>query len=127
MTNSVCLAKQLEKRCPNKTGKEVHCHVRLENGRTSKAQVYPLGLCKAICRGIMEQVEADRRGEFLIANIDQGNVASSEQLREAQKELQKQYKTVEEDEEALNMEAFDDVSGAPLDPKKVQNARKEEV
>ena len=103
MTNSVCLAKELEKRCPNRNGEEVHCHVRLENGRTSKAHEYPMGLCKAICRGIMEQVEADRRGELLIANIDQGNMASSQQLREAQTELQKQQKIVEEDGEALNM------------------------
>ena len=41
MTDSVCLARQLEKRCPNKPGKEVHVHVRLENGRTKTAQEHP--------------------------------------------------------------------------------------
>ena len=125
MTNSVCLAKQLEKRCRNRPGHEVHCHVRLENGRIREAQKYPPELCKAICRGIMEQIEADRRGEFLIANIDQEHKASSQQLRDAQKEIQSKYRTIEEEQDTMEMEAFDDVSGAMLDPKKVQSARRE--
>ena len=34
MTNPICIAKKLQKRCPNRTGEQVHMHVRLENGRT---------------------------------------------------------------------------------------------
>ena len=48
MTNSICIANKLQKRCPNRKGEQVHRHVILENGRTRAAQVYPPGLCKAI-------------------------------------------------------------------------------
>ena len=127
MTNSVCVAKRLEKRCPNRAGHEVYHHVRLENWLTRKAQEYPPELCRAICKGIIEQLEADRRGEFFIGSIDKHQTASSEQLKNAQKELQQRYRVVEEEDEEAGMEAYDDVSGAQLDPKQVQRARQEEI
>ena len=41
MTNSLCVAEQLQQPCPNRHGPAVHRHVRLEGGRTKAAQVYP--------------------------------------------------------------------------------------
>ena len=70
MTNSACVAKQLERRCLNKFGYEVHHHIRLECGRTRKAQEYPPELCQAICTGLQEQLEVDRKGNYLVATID---------------------------------------------------------
>ena len=118
MTNSVCVAKRLEKRCPNKCNYQPHWHVRLENGRTRVAQEYPADLCKAICKGIMEQMETNRKGEFFIANIDQDGQATSKQLLSAQRELKSRRRMVEEEDEQNIMEAYDDVSGAQLDAKK---------
>ena len=43
------------------------------------------------------------------------------------KEIQTKYKTIEEEDDQQLYEAYDDVSGAQLDPKKVQQARMEEV
>ena len=51
----------------------------------------------------------------------------SKQLLSAQKEIRSKYKTVEEEDEDLGMEAYDDVTGAQLIPAKVQQAMKEEV
>ena len=52
LTNLVCIAKRLNKMCPNRPGHEVHRHVVLEAGRTRAAQIYPQELCKQICLGI---------------------------------------------------------------------------
>lgn len=50
MTNSPCVALQLQRRCPNRGGYKVHTHVQLQGGKTKAAQRYPPELCKAICR-----------------------------------------------------------------------------
>ena len=53
MVNSKHLARRLAKRC---TGS--HEHQVLEGGtRTKQAEVYPPGLCKAIVKGLQEEVE----------------------------------------------------------------------
>ena len=49
MTNSPCIALQLQRRCPNTRGYQEHGHVRLQGGRANAAQVYPLESCKAVC------------------------------------------------------------------------------
>ena len=41
LTNFPCIAQQLSKRCPNKLGKYVHQHIRLESGPKKAAQIYP--------------------------------------------------------------------------------------
>ena len=127
MTKSVCVAKRLQERCPNKGGHQPLWHVRLESGRTKAAQEYFDELCRAICRGMIEQVDADRKGEFFIASIDKDGSATSSKLLNVQKELRSRCKIVEEEEDEPMMEAYDDVSGAQLDFKKVQIARREEV
>ena len=70
MTNAPCIAKRLNIKCPNNNSYRPHDHVQLINGRAAAAQVYPPTLCMAVCRGLMEQIEADRRGQFTIAEIN---------------------------------------------------------
>ena len=53
MTNAPHVAEQLQKRCPTKQGRIHHRHVTLEGGRRKFAQIYPEGLCRAICRGLI--------------------------------------------------------------------------
>ena len=84
-------------------------------------------MCRAICKGIQEQLEADREGGYLIASTDKDGEASAKQLLSMQREIQSKYKIVEEEEDVRLYEAYDDASGARLDPKMVQKARMEEV
>ena len=71
-------------------------------GRASGAAVYPTQLCRAICRGLRRQKRLGAQGkrEYYLNLCDQG------------------------DQQAV---AFDDVSGASLDPVMVQAARREEM
>ena len=69
MTNFPCIAMKLQQRCSNRSVR-VHCrHVRLE-GRIKAAQIYPEGLCQAICRGLCQQLEMDQRGQVLLAQFE---------------------------------------------------------
>ena len=74
--------------------------------------------------GISEQIEADQAGQFMRLNINNDKNTISEELRREEQSIKKKYRTIEEDNiEELEM-AWDDVSGAALDPKKVRQARK---
>ena len=68
---------------------------------------------------------ADQHGQFLLAQV--GSDASGKELMNVAKETRSQYRTVEEDNQEELEEAWDDVSGAQLDPKAVKAARVEEV
>ena len=127
LTNAPCIAKQLSKQCPNRQGWMVHQHVRLEGGRTRLAQVYPPELCRAICRGLELQLQADREGQFLLASVEPIMMTKSGDLLNAANELMKKYKIVEEDLDDQREEAWDDVSGAQLDANEVRRARMEEI
>ena len=91
MTNSICVAQMLEKRCPNKPNKQIHEHIRIEIGRTRAAQVYPPALCRAICKGIQLQVEAGRNGEFFIASIDENKEAGAAQLMKEHNKIKSRF------------------------------------
>ncbi len=65
MTNSICVAHQLDRRCLNLLGdKRDHDHLQLESGRPRQAEVYPEELRRAICRGIRDQIDLDRNGLY---------------------------------------------------------------
>ena len=83
LTNSVCVAKQLTRKCPNSSGYTVHHHIRLEGGRTKQAQVYPRELCEAICKGLEEQIKADEAGQFLPMESANEGTTSRELLHTA--------------------------------------------
>lgn len=127
LTNAPCIAQALSKRCPNTRIHKVHDHIRLERGRTKAAQVYPPELCHAICQGLKAQLEADRKGQFLLAELEGSDGKNGKELAKTAKELQEQWKTVEDDDEEEMAVAWDDVSGATLDPNKVKAARAEEL
>ena len=127
MTNSVCIARRLMKKCPNTTRRQVHQHIRLENGRAQAAQIYLDELCKEMCEGLIEQIEVDRKGQFLIADYDADKTKTSRDLLNLSKQLKWQYKTVEGDHEEGLETAWGDVSGAELKPELVKRARQEEI
>ena len=101
----------------------IHRHVILEDGRPRAAQVYPEGLCKAICEGLHAQLEADRRGQFTIASLK----GTARELHDVQSQMDKEYKMVEEDYSSEVQKAWDDVTGAELVPAGVKVARQEEI
>ena len=127
MTNSACIANRMSRQCPNKSGRLIHQHIKLEGGRAKQAQVYPKELCRAICEGLQRQLQADKDGQFLLANVGAEANDTSEGLKKTANELKTRYRTVEEDNEQELEEAWDDVFGAQLDPKVVRGARQEEV
>ena len=125
MTNSPCVAKALNKRCMNTKQQQVHEHVVLINGRPKAAQVYPPALRRAICKGLRQQIIADEHGQLLLAQID--NNASGGEFMKVAKDIRSQYRTVVEEDQGELEEAWDDVSGAQLNPEAVKQARSEEV
>ena len=127
LTNAVCIARRLSKRCGNKPGYQVHRHVVLTDGRPKAAQVYPDKFCKEICLGIQEQMQKDKMGQYLLANVQmEPNTTSKELMKEA-KRIKERYQIVEEEDENEYFEAWDDVSGAALNPQEVKRARREEI
>jgi hypothetical protein len=100
MSNSPKICERLRKLCPGK-----HRHISLTGGRAKIAEIYPDALCSEILKGVIEQMRIDGR----IGNGgDVGAVMAEEQT--------------------MNWEEFwDDISGEPLDPLGVHNARKEEM
>ena len=105
----------------------MHDHIRLEGGKTKAAQEYPPELCHAICKGLEAQFEVDRKGQFLLAELEGVNGKNGKELAKTAEGLQEQWKTVEDDDEEEMVVAWDDVSGATLDPNKVKAARAEEL
>ena len=127
MTLSVCVADKLRKRCPNRSGQHVHQHVVLENGRTRMAEVFPDGLCRAICKGLQEQMQMDANGQFLLMNISIAANEISQDLKRSAEKLKKKYRTVEEEDDEQLEIAWDDVSGAEINANMVKDARREEM
>ena len=89
-----------------------HEHVPLMHGRARAAQTYPDALCNAICQGIVKQIQEDRQGQFMLAQLSAEYADASDAKRELDWMLQ-ECRTVEEDDGVEFLSAFDDVSGAP--------------
>ena len=123
LTNSIMVAKQLERKCLNKIlGIKDHEHIALEGSRTKQGQVYPAELCRAICRGIRDQKEFDKCN--LVSLLEVGPGQGGAMIHMLMQILP--VPPCEEDEEKL-MAAWDDVTGEELDPEEVEKARAEEV
>ena len=60
-------------------------------------------------------------------NVNEDGGTDTKQIMEEAKRIQKSYQTVEEDDQPQLETAWDDVSGAELDPKAVRQARREEI
>ena len=134
-TNSRCIASQLRRTCEGAHTHSNHRHANLFGGVAKFVQVYPPALCEAICCGLKEQVDLDRRGQFSLLELN------AQDLKEAcgnmhapvtkwlgnlsfQEEI---HPTVCEDNDAKLMQAWDDVTGKELDAQKVALARQEDV
>ena len=77
MTNSPLVAAQLERKCDRN-----HQHARLAGNRTKMAATYPPQLVDAICKGINEQIKADKLDQNIIARIE--HIEGSNVLAEVQ-------------------------------------------
>ena len=97
---------------------EQHRHVQLIGGRkASVAQEYPRKLCEAMVEGIKRQIEAD-----------EWNVVKVKVMSTKQGESEPAPKH-DEDDDDMNERwwAYDDITGAEISPKKVKEARQEEI
>ena len=116
MTNSPEVAKRLAKKCLNENleEKERHRHVQLMNGRAKNAQVYPRGLCRAVCEGVAAQKQLDSRNLVMmdLMTLDEMNSFGADGLHD-------------QPDQSDGMVAFDDVTDESLVPKLVMAARAE--
>ena len=106
MTNSQEIAALLQTKCDGS-----HSHLHLMECRARAAAIYPEALCRAICQGLLNQKALNR---LPIRGL------STEDRHHEQPE-----KDAELEEE--DWQAFDDVTGAPLDPKLVATALRPEL
>lgn len=110
MTNSKCIGKELQQRCDGQ-----HQHQRLVSGRAAEAARYPPELCRAICRGLMEELRRKEDGiQSLCVVRATDKVVYSATDRNAE----------HEDED---IGAWDDLSGEILDTQMVKKARLKEI
>ena len=100
MTNAEGIARELDEKCDG-----YQQHVKLLNGRASRAEVYPDELCFRILRGLMETMKQDGR----IHTNGIGAVMAEEES-EVWDQIDK---------------AWDDVTGEELDSNGVMLARNE--
>jgi len=103
LSNCPGILSELCRRCD---GGHEHGHL-LGDNRARRAQVYPEGVCRAILRGLRVQLIADG-----IMGLNAVGITAPE----------------EESMEVEDWEQFgDDITGVPLNTKKVQEARNEEI
>ena len=72
-------------------------------------------------------MQKDQDGQLILASTSTNGNDCPKQLVRAANELTERYKTIEEENEDLGEDAWDDVSGDALDPKEVKRARQEEI
>ena len=134
MTNSKDVAIKLDKTCHNSAVIESlpHRHVQLINGRAAQAQVYPKALCRAVCEGVALQKEKDKSNirEVSLLFMDEMHVIMKASI--VGNEEGSTLDSADQPDDALHepeaeIVAQDDVSGEPLDPQMVHDARREEI
>ena len=130
LTNSRFIGEELSRTCSGDNS-----HFSLMEGRAAKAAEYPPELCKSICRGIVRQKEFD-----MLCLLSSNSMTTEDLEQLIQKSgypkhwVDRQHGDGTENEHLqreLNLLkvkdgvawAFDDVSGAPLDPEKFKQAR----
>ena len=75
-----------------------HRHVHLMNGRAKAAQQYPDELCRAVCRGLKQQITADKQGQFLVAQLCDSDGVQDHETKKTIDAMLKECATVEEDD-----------------------------
>ena len=114
MTNSICVADQLDRRCLNTmTGQRDNDHVQLDGCRPRQAQKYPPELCSAICLGILDQLHLNNNELCMFERLDPAaSIANSDNIGRLPRKIHKLEaaqavpgeEDVLEDLEAYNME-----------------------
>ena len=115
LTNSYHVGDALAVRCQNekRAARDQHRHVQLIAGKAKMAQVYPRGLCEAMARGMQNQMESDKW------NVVKVRVNSAQEKPPKHDE--------DEDDHEIEQWAWDDITGAKLDPKEVERERQKEI
>ena len=123
MTNSDEIARELNKKCDHK-----HVHQHLMDGRASAAARYPEGLCRAICCGLAKELRNEAQSVKALCQLSLGPDTKIEEY-ETQEEMVKKVpnKKNDEDRECEWLQAWDDITGADLNPTEVRRARIKEV
>ena len=112
VTNSPCIAAELDRECPNvnKPAPLWHRHVHLVNQRAHHARVYPPKLVAAILRGCRAQL------------------AWTGKMNNFDYPVPKDPVSPRQPEMAEELESYwDDANGGYLNPKLVRQARQEEI
>ena len=124
MTNSRRLAEVLEGVCSNSGNRTWHRHVNLINGRARAAQIYPPKLVKAILVAMRRQLEDDGEFNQTLNAVEAGPVPDAVPVIDEEEEKFNQLPEASEEWEGPIIDAN---TGAVLDPKKVKEARDEEL
>ena len=117
MTNSYHIAKELGRTCDG-----THRHQSLIGGRAKQTERHPQGLCRAICRGLVAERKNEVEKLCAVAEVQTGTYHTDPE--EFHEHLQEEIRKLDEWGESA---AWDDVTGMPLDRKRVQAARREEM
>ena len=116
LTNAFWIAQELSRRCPN-----MHTHQHMAGGRAKYVARYSPGLCKAMCRGLAQEVECKNLGIQAVLEIKplmSVSLATKEIIDHAEEEQSHCQEW---------LQAWDDVSGAELDSRIVQTAQAKEL
>jgi len=112
MTNSDEIARELSRRCDG-----AHKHQQLLEGRAKEAQVWPEELCKAICQGLIREIQMQEQEVKLLLRLNHFDKIEEEGGK-------RKDKGIHDDEEEPR---WDDVSGIALRPSEVMKARMKEI
>ena len=121
MTNSPCIAEELSKRCKGK-----HVHQPLVDGRAKNAAIYPEPLCRAICVGLIRELENKVRQIRCLMSVKHSDKIRNEDVEERDGKRKRKGVQHLEDEEEGQM-AWDDLTGEELPAQEVRKARLKEV
>ena len=96
------------------------------DGRASAAARYPEGLCRAICCGLAKELRNDSQNVRALCQLRLGPDTKIEEYG-TQEEQTKKAIGKKKDEECEWLQAWDDITGADLNPIEVRRARIKEI
>ena len=136
MTSSWTVAEELQRTCDGKG----HVHNPLLERRAKGADVYPPELCRAICRGVSRQKLMDETGQVSSAPMSKRQVSALINSVKWKDEVHEDDgghdvggsrpqdgRAILREEMQKWEEAWDDVTGAELEPQRVAQARQDEM
>ena len=121
MTNSFWLALELKTKCDGR-----HEHQWLMGGRAKAAAMYPTGLCRAICRGLRNELDQHKPKLKCLMSVTAKDKVHVEGPTLEQKRRSQSVEHEEDDDTEIR-QAWDDVSGKELDGRMVAKARMQEL